>query len=225
MYAMHFPHSSAWWRHQMETFSAFLAICAGNSPVPGEFPAQRPVTQSFDVFVDLRLNQRLSKQSWGWWFETLPRPLLRHCNEDCFMGPWIIVWLSQWQYNNPTINRSAYKHNHVHIAVKILGMHYSSDTEHYSDVIMIAMASQITGVSIVRPTVCSGADQRKHQSSASLAFVRGIHRWPVNSPRKGPVMRKMFPFDDVIMKCNHMTMSCYENAFYFACVGNLSDRS
>ena len=62
------------------------------------------------------------------------------------------------------------------------------------------MACQITGVSIVYSNVCSGADQRKHQSSASLAFVRGIHRWPVNSPQKGPVTRKMFPFDDVIMK-------------------------
>ena len=54
-----------WWRHQMETFSALLAICAGNSPVTGEFPAQRPVTRSFDVFFDLGLNKRLSKQSWG----------------------------------------------------------------------------------------------------------------------------------------------------------------
>ena len=71
---------SPWWRHQMETFSALLAICAGNSPVPGEFPAQRPVTRSFDVFFDLRLNKRLSKQSRGWWFETLSRPLWCHCN-------------------------------------------------------------------------------------------------------------------------------------------------
>ena len=64
----------------METFSALLAICAGNSPVTGEFPAQRPVTRSFDVFFDLRLNKRLSKQWWGWWFETPSRPLRRHCN-------------------------------------------------------------------------------------------------------------------------------------------------
>ena len=69
-----------WWRHQMETFSVLLAICAGNSPVPGEFPAQRPVTRSFDVFFDLRLNKQLSKQWWGWWFETPSRPLWRHCN-------------------------------------------------------------------------------------------------------------------------------------------------
>ena len=71
---------------------------------------------------------------------------------------------------------------------------------HYSDVIMSAMASQIIGVLIVCLNVCSVADQRKHQSSMSLAFVRGIHRWQVNSPHKGPVTRKMFPFDDVIME-------------------------
>ena len=71
--------ATAWWR-QMEAFSAQLAICAGNSPVPGEFPAQRPVTRSFDVFFDLRLNKWLCKQSWGWWFETLSCPLWRHCN-------------------------------------------------------------------------------------------------------------------------------------------------
>ena len=69
-----------WWRHEMETFSSLLAICAGNSPVPGEFPAQRPVTRSFDVFIDLRLNKRLSKQSWGWWFQMPLRPLWRHRN-------------------------------------------------------------------------------------------------------------------------------------------------
>ena len=69
-----------WWRHRMEIIAALLANCAGNSPVPGEFPAQRPVTRSSDVFFDLRLNKRLSKQSWGWWFETLSRSLCRHCN-------------------------------------------------------------------------------------------------------------------------------------------------
>ena len=68
-----------------------------------------------------------------------------------------------------------------------------------SDVKMSTMASQITGVSIVYSTVCSGAGQRKHQSSAPLAFVWGMHRWPMNAPHKGPVTRNMFPFDDVIM--------------------------
>ena len=72
-----------WWPcHRMETFSALLAICAGNSPVPGEFPAQRPVTRSFDVFFDLHPNKRLSKQSRGWWFETPSCPLWCHRNAD-----------------------------------------------------------------------------------------------------------------------------------------------
>ena len=70
---------------------------------------------------------------------------------------------------------------------------------HYSDVIMRAMASQVTSLTIVYSTVYSGAAQRKHQSSASVAFVWGIHRWPVNSPHKWPVTRKMFPFNDVLM--------------------------
>ena len=64
---------------------------------------------------------------------------------------------------------------------------------------MGALASQNTSLTIVHSAAYSGADQRKHQSSASLAFVRGIHRWPVNSLHKWPVMQKMFPFDDVIM--------------------------
>ena len=65
---------TAWWRHQMETFAPLLAICAGESPT------QRPVTWSFDVYFGLRPNKRLSKQSWGWWFETQSRPLWRHRN-------------------------------------------------------------------------------------------------------------------------------------------------
>ena len=63
----------------MEIITALLALCAGNSPVTGEFPSQRPVTRSFDVFFDLRLSKRLSKQLWGWWFETPSCSLWRHC--------------------------------------------------------------------------------------------------------------------------------------------------
>ena len=70
----------------------------------------------------------------------------------------------------------------------------NAPSRHYSDFIMSTMASQITSLTVVYSTVYSGADQRKHQSSASLAFVRGIHRRPVNSPHKGPVTRKMVPF-------------------------------
>ena len=83
----------------METFSALLAICAGNSPVPGEFPAQRPVTRSFDVFFDLRLNRRLSRQSWGWWFGTLSSPLWGHCNVTFLFSKQVVV-------NKPKINAS-----------------------------------------------------------------------------------------------------------------------
>ena len=65
-----------WCRHQMETFSALLGDCAGNSPVAGDFPAQRPVTRSFDIIFGLRLNKRLSKLWWGWWFETPSSPFI-----------------------------------------------------------------------------------------------------------------------------------------------------
>ena len=109
-----FVHSYSWWRYQMETFSALPAICAGNSPVAGEFPAQRPVTRSFDVFSDLRLNIRLSKQSWGWWFETPSRPLWRHCNvaittashpvPNVLQHCWIVIYYQtgndKWQSHN-----------------------------------------------------------------------------------------------------------------------------
>ena len=74
---------------------------------------------------------------------------------------------------------------------------------HYSDIIMSAMASQFTSLTIVYSTIYSGGDRRRHQSSASLTFVEGIHRWPVNSPHKWPVMRKISPFDDVIILCHH----------------------
>ena len=75
----------------------------------------------------------------------------------------------------------------------------TASSRHYSGVIMRAMASQITSLTIVYSTIYSGADQRKRQSSASLAFVRGIHRWPVNYPNKGRVTQKLYPFNDAIM--------------------------
>ena len=72
--------------------------------------------------------------------------------------------------------------------------------KHYNDVLMGSIASQTTSLTIVYSAVYSGADQRKHQSSASLAFLLGIHWGPVDSPHKWPVTLKLFPFDDVIMK-------------------------
>ena len=102
----------------METFSVLLAICAGNSPATGEFPAQRPVTRSFDVFFYLRLNERLNKQSWGWWFATPSHPLYPHSNglpfplpsqrrikvswQRCGGASWLNWWLTptlRWRHN------------------------------------------------------------------------------------------------------------------------------
>ena len=79
--SIHYSLYSPWWRHQIETFPALLAICAGISPVTGEFPSQRSVTRSFDVFFDLHPNKRLRKQSWDWWFEMPSSLLWHHCNE------------------------------------------------------------------------------------------------------------------------------------------------
>ena len=107
----------------------------------------------------------------------LSRP---QCVKQVKVGNFFIISARQW--SNPP--NGCY-----------LGLLYT----HYNDVIIGTMASQITSLKIVYSTVYSDADQRKHQSSASLAFVGGIHRRPVNSPHKWPVTRKMFPFDDVIM--------------------------
>ena len=85
-------------------------------------------------------------------------------------------------------------------------------TLHYDDVIMTMLASQITSLTVVYSIVYSGVNQRKHQSSASLAFVREIHRGPVNFPHKWPVTRKMFPFDDVIMSSDNGLVLAWRQA-------------
>ena len=98
--------SFSWWRHQMETFSVLLTLCAANSLVPGEFPTQRPVTRSFDVFFDLRQNKRLSRQSWGWWFETPSCQLWRHNDVliiAVHMGWYPICTLSVSHRHMPTV--------------------------------------------------------------------------------------------------------------------------
>ena len=217
----------SWWRHHMETFSALLALCAGNSPGTGEFPAQRPITQSFDVFCDLHLYKRLSKQSWGWWFETPSCPLWRHCNvsdnnlSDDSSMPAIFLkcfLLNETIWRSITVTTRLFVQQFVWANIKdhIKAPHHCPFVRrnwrvaaphiqctvtgafplHYSDVMMRAMASQITGVPIVCSTVCSCADQRKHQSSAPLAFVRGTSgdRWIPFT--KGLGRGKMFPFDD-----------------------------
>ena len=126
---------------------------------------------------------------------------------------WVTVWLGR-----PEVIRQSriFKPD---LQVKFPSMM----SNHYNGAIMSVMASQITSASIVYSTVYSGADQRTHQSSAWLAFVRGIHRWPVNSPHKRPVTRKMFPFDDIMLcvflvRCGLMLVICTHNLQgYFAC--------
>ena len=100
-----------------------------------------------------------------------------------------------WVHVNQQLSRLIYFKKHKYIAISMISQHH----DHHNDVITTTMSSQITSLTIVYSTFYSGADQRKHQSSVSLAFVRGIHRGPVNFPHKRPVTRKMFPFDDVIM--------------------------
>ena len=122
----------------METFSALLALCAGNSSVTGEFPTQRPVTRAFDVFFNLRLNKRLSKQWWGWWFETPSRPLWRHwkyihnsmwnvishqrskfnCWSQTWMSnyiPWIYVDVITYAYRKRPLRRNSCRGTVIYI--------------------------------------------------------------------------------------------------------------
>ena len=113
-----------------------------------------------------------------------------------------IYFVRLWEKSDHVINGTAlysqYTFKSLPMSMKYV-LSFVRPKSHYSDVIMSVMASQITSLTIVYSTVYSGADQRKHQSSASLAFVRGIHPWLVNSPHKRPVIQNMFPFDDAIM--------------------------
>ena len=160
------------------SISALLALCAGNSPVIGEFPARRPVTRSFEVF-----------SSNGWINYREVGDLRRHrAHYDVIVTPICGTNASLSFFKEPS-------------AVKILSeIKYGKSTLHCSDVTISAMASQITNIWAVCSVVCPGAHQREYQSSASLTFVRGIHRRPVDYPHKRPVTWKMSPFDDVIMK-------------------------
>ena len=105
-----------------------------------------------------------------------------------YIKSWVII------HTCPYFRGRCFRHQYSHSSNSRL-----IQIVYYSDVIMSAMASQITSLTIVYSTTYSGKDQRKHKSSASLVFVRGIHRWPVNSPAQRPMTRKMFPLDDVIM--------------------------
>ena len=147
----------------------------------------------------LGLNKQLSKQSRGWWFETLSCPLWRQCNGKGFScGLWLVAVAVQ---AGPSPQNVRYSNsNGEHQSRGYQWVIYRRSLINYSDIIMDPMVSQITGVSVVCSIVCSGGDQRIHQSSASKVLVRTGDWWPVNSPHKGTATRKMFPFDDAIAR-------------------------
>ena len=147
-----------WWRHQMEIFSALLAVSARNSPVTGEFHPQRPVTRSFDDFFDVHLNKRLSKQSRGWWLGTPSCSLWRHCNVSkshsaqlphcswiqgseiscCAKELWLPDTVSGWPYpilNNAilkALNQSFYAINKSSYFVSILHLSHFKHLTHFA---------------------------------------------------------------------------------------------
>ena len=119
-------------------------------------------------------------------------------------GTWIIAWLLRYRNcQGREQYRLVFVCNKIYLRTPCTAVCPS----HYGDDTMDAIASQITSLTIVYSTVYSDANQRKRQSSASLAFVRGIHRRPVNSPHKWPITRKIIPFDDVIVRIYFVTDS------------------
>ena len=172
----------------METFSALLALCAGNSPATGEFPSQRPVTRSFDVFFDLK---RLSKQSWGWWFETLSRPLWGHCYETPThqTATWVLlssafkVLLMSKNYNL-LICRNNGSLLKIDWWVALLHDKYPGPIYPTKSLARLLM-TWLRRMELMASAVMALIRHQMETFSALLPFVRGIHRLPVNSPHKG----------------------------------------
>ena len=171
----------------METFSALLAICAGNSPVHGEVPAQRPVTRSFDVFFDLRSNKRLSKQWRGWWFERQLSPLWRHRNERLSKQGW------GWWFETPL--RPSWRHCNdlfcyvyfIFVMSTLLGEcdPYSSGSLQWR---------QMSFVRLKLPTTQLFVPQFANiKWNIKVLYYLPFLRSPVDFPHERPVMRKTFP--------------------------------
>ena len=147
---------------------------------------------------------RLTGSLWGEFTVTSEFPSHRPVMQgfDVFFDLCLYKWLSKhsrcWWFETPS--RPLWRHCNDKWNMGVVGTPIgASGWWHYNDIIMSAMASQIIRVSSAYSTVCSDVDQRKHQSSASLAFVREIHLWPVNSPPKGSLKREKFPVDGVTM--------------------------
>ena len=154
------------------------------------------------IFMDHRVHTKNSCV----WFSCCCALLCLVAGRLYLHSSWLFFDCYNWDRRNHAIVAVPMKQsprNLVKIHIKPIrsdDMIIVKQSTHYNDFIMSPMASQITSPAIVYSTVYSSANQRKHQSPASLAFVRGIHLWPVNSPHKGPVTRKIFPFDVVIMQ-------------------------
>ena len=139
------------WRHQMETFSAWLTVCAGNSPVIGGFSSHRSVTRSLMFSL-------ICAWTKSWVNNRDVGDLRRRCT---YYDVTVMFYYQNLEEEANILTCSRTPHNL---------------SNHYTDVVMTTMAPQITSLAVVYSIVYSGADQRKHQSSASLAFVWGIHR-------------------------------------------------
>ena len=161
---------------------------------------------------DHKENIEKLKRFWKYELYVLYSSSCQNYKHPCLLSIWIILspqrpksWHMRVQLAN---HGKSYVNSASHLCVKNTAIILSCPSRcrfiyvlnyYYNDVIMSEVASQITSLTIVYSSVYSGADQRKHKSSASPAFVWGIHQWPVNSPHKWPVTRNFFPFDDVIV--------------------------
>ena len=203
---------SSWWRPiKWEHFPHYWPFVRGIRRSPVDFPHEGALMfPLICTWTNGWINNRDAR-----WFETPLRSLWRHCNDPCNPSHSVEAFRDTKPFNfiGFSISYSGTIHWDRNVILMILSPLAALEVIilHYNDVIMSLMAFDITSLTIVYSTVYSVTDQRKHQSSASLAFVRGIHRWPVNSPHKGPVTRKMFPFDDVIMdnlRCSQCQRFC-----------------
>ena len=192
------PRWLAWWRHQMETFSALMAICAGNSPVLGEFPAQRPVTRSFDVFFDLHLNKRLSKQSWGWWFETLSRPLWHHCNGELAQVQFKArssvhkPGASQWftgSYQFCLQRGTSIIYSGPKINLVVIDGEEIDYPRGYPRAILTMMLTHWWNYTVPNDDIIKWDHFARY-----WPFVRGIQRWAMDSPHTRPMTRSFDVF-------------------------------
>ena len=144
--------------------------------------------------VDDNQDNHPFSQDWDRWLARIKFEVWIKCISSGWGDYYLEIWANNYacsKRNNKYISSNNYQTDYALRSWQVFCLFYI----HYSDVIMVTMGSQITSLTVVYSTVYSGADQIKYQSSASLYFVRGIHRWPL----KWPVTPKIFPFDDVIM--------------------------